>query len=221
MGGPSAVACSYRRPHDPSSPTTNCSNKRSQTTLESASLRRPLLKTHLQSFIKPAVPTVGERPAPVQHLSRLPAGVPVNQEHKTTSRSVPGLLKFYLWRKNPTVSQSCGFSSSNTGSDNRSPLPDVNTRDNHICTRTITNTEIPACSCTYFSSAIRMTGESKHKENSPVSIIRTDSWLSLSGRWSRGKSDSTATNRKKQNLRRSYQWRLVLPWFFISQSQVS
>lgn len=27
MGGPSAVACSYRRPHDPSSPTTNCSNK--------------------------------------------------------------------------------------------------------------------------------------------------------------------------------------------------
>lgn len=27
MGGPSAVACSYRRPHDPSSPTTNCLNK--------------------------------------------------------------------------------------------------------------------------------------------------------------------------------------------------
>lgn len=27
MGGPSAVACSYRSPHEPSSPTTNCPNK--------------------------------------------------------------------------------------------------------------------------------------------------------------------------------------------------
>lgn len=34
--------------------------------------------------------------------------------------------------------------------------------------------------CAYFSSDILMTGESRHKEKSPVSIIRTDSLLSLS-----------------------------------------
>lgn len=102
MGGPSAVACSYRSPHDPSSPTTNCSNRRSTESdhrKQPAPLRRPDLKTHLQSFIKPAVATVGERPAPMQHLSCLPAGVPVNQEFEqnTTSHSVPsGSKQDYL-----------------------------------------------------------------------------------------------------------------------------
>lgn len=49
------------------------------------------LKTHLQSFVEPAVSTVGERPAPVQHLSCLPAGVPVSQslDKNTVSHAVP------------------------------------------------------------------------------------------------------------------------------------
>lgn len=42
--------------------------------------------------------------------------------------------------------------------------------------------------CAYFSSEILMTGESRHKENSPVSIARTDSLFILS------ESHKTKTN---------------------------
>lgn len=84
MGGPSAVACSYRSPHEPSSPTTNCSNKQQTRISTSWSNQLPSVthkkaKTHLQSFVKPAVAAVGERPASMQNLGGLTAGIPVNQ----------------------------------------------------------------------------------------------------------------------------------------------
>lgn len=47
-GGPSAVACSYRRPHEPSSPTTNCSNTDTSQHSASAALNKPSLAIHVR-----------------------------------------------------------------------------------------------------------------------------------------------------------------------------
>lgn len=50
--------------------------------------RRPvgiIAAAHLQRFIKPAVSTVWERPASVQNLGGLSAGIPANQSRKKQS----------------------------------------------------------------------------------------------------------------------------------------
>lgn len=92
MGGPSAVACSYRRPQEPSSPTTNYPNTRQKKEKNNKSVSKNQIKPqmylnivvywsffYLQSFVKPAVPTVRESPASVQNLRCFTAGVSVNQ----------------------------------------------------------------------------------------------------------------------------------------------